>query len=270
MAMQPLQFLAAPFRHTFRYRAVLGKTALAEIRGLYANSVFGIAWIVLGPLVLLALYTVIYVAVFRIRPASLSTEAYLVYVFGGLVPTIAFSAALSSGATALSANRAVLLNTVFPSELIPLRAVLVHSAGLPAGLVIIMTAATLLIGPSWAFAWVFVAIVLQLMFVTGVVWVMALVTLAFRDVQQLLSYVTLALLLVTPIAYTPDMIPSQLKILMYANPVYYFVAMYQYSLVYGTTPPWQVVLAGVVLAAVSFTGGFAIYQKLKTAFYDYV
>ena len=268
--MQPLQFLAAPFRHTLRYKSVLGKTALAEIRGLYANSVFGIAWIVLGPLVLLALYTVVYVAVFRIRPASLSTEAYLVYVFAGLVPTIAFSAALSGGATALSANRAVLLNTVFPSELIPLRAVLVHSTALPAGLVIITIAAALLIGPSWAFAWVLLAIVLQLMFVAGVVWVLALLTLAFRDVQQLLSYVTLALLLVTPIAYTPDMIPSQLKILMYVNPVYYFVAMYQYPLVYGTSAPWQLVLAGMGIAVVTFSLGFAVYQKLKTAFYDYV
>jgi lipopolysaccharide transport system permease protein len=113
------------------------------------------------------------------------------------------------------------------------------------------------------------AVLLQLMFVTGLVWILSLVTLAFRDVQQLLQYVTIVLLIVTPIAYTPDMIPAQLKLLMYLNPVYYFVALYQYPLVFGTLPPWPFVAAALAVACVSFCAGFAVYQKVKTVFYDY-
>jgi lipopolysaccharide transport system permease protein len=267
--MAPVEFIAAPFRRLIRYREILAKTTLAEIRGLYANSVLGLAWAVLGPVLLLVLYSIIYVAVFRIQPASLSVAAYLIYVFAGLIPTISFSTALSAGTVSVSANRAVLLNTVFPSELLPLRAVMANSAILPVGILAIMVAAAVLVGPSWSFLWVLLALLLQLMFVTGLVWVLSLVMLAFRDVQQLLQYVTIVLLIVTPIAYTPDMIPAQLRVLMYLNPVYYFVALYQYPLVFGTLPPWQFVVAALATACISFCAGFAIYQKVKTVFYDY-
>jgi homopolymeric O-antigen transport system permease protein len=268
--MAPVEFVAAPFQRLIRYREILAKTTFVEIRGLYANSVLGMAWAVLGPVLLLGLYSIIYVAVFRIQPGSLSVSAYLIYVFAGLVPTISFSTGLSAGTMSVSANRAVLLNTVFPSELLPLRAVLTHSAILPVGILVIAVAAAALIGPRWSFVWLPLAVLLQLMFVTGLVWVLSLLTLAFRDVQQLLQYVTVVLLIVTPIAYTPDMVPAQLKALMYLNPVYYFVALYQYPLVYGTLPPWHFVVAAIATACVSFCGGFALYQKVKTVFYDYV
>ena len=267
--MGAVEFVIAPFDRLIRYREILAKTTLAEIRGSYVNSVLGLAWVVLGPVVLLVLYSVIYVAVFQIRPASLSVPAYLLYVFAGLIPTISFSTSLNAGTTSVTANRAVLLNTVFPSELLPLRAVVVNSVILPTGMLVIMIAAALLVGPAWSFLWVPLALVLQLMFVTGLVWVLSLLILAFRDVQQLLQYVTVVLLIVTPIAYTPDMIPPKLKLLLYLNPLFYFVALYQYSLVYGVSPPWTLVMAACLAAGISFCAGFAIYQKVKTAFYDY-
>jgi ABC-type polysaccharide/polyol phosphate export permease len=65
------------------------------------------------------------------------------------------------------------------------------------------------------------------------------------------------------------MIPAQLKLLMYLNPLYYFIALYQYSLVYGGPPPWSFLVAACLAAGMSFCAGFAIYQKVKTAFYDY-
>jgi lipopolysaccharide transport system permease protein len=264
-----MEFMLAPFRRLISYRAVVAKTTLSEIRGVYANSVLGLAWTVVGPVLLLVLYSVVFVSIFRIRPASLSVESYLVYVFAGLIPTMAFSMALSSGAMSLSTNRAVLLNTVFPSELIPLRAVLVASVGLPIGILVVMAAAALRIGANWSFVFVPVAVVLQLMFVMGLAWVLALATLAFRDLQQILQYMTLVLLMVTPIGFTPDMMPEQLRLLMYLNPLYYFVSTYQHILVYGTLPSWTTLAVMSAVGGVSFCAGFAIYQKVKMAFYDY-
>src|SRR5262249_16343873 len=147
--------------------------------------------------------------------------------------------------------------------------VMANSVILPIGIAVIAVTAAALIEPNWSFLWLPFAVLLQLMFVTGLVWILALVTLAFRDVQQLLQYVTIVLLIVTPIAYPPDMIPAQLRLLMYLNPVYYFVALYQYPLVFGTLPPWPLVAAAVAAACISFCAGFAIYQKVKTVFYDY-
>ena len=57
---------------------------------------------------------------------------------------------------------------------------------------------------------------------TGVCWVLSLVNLIFKDIQQVLTYVTIMLLVASPIAYTPDMLPPQLRLLIYINPLALF------------------------------------------------
>ena len=261
---------ASPLQLIARYRSILLRTTAVEIRSLYADSALGLAWVLIGPLLLLSLYSVVYIMIFRIQPPGLSGGEYALYVFSGLVPTISFSSALSKGAGALADNRQVLLNTVFPAELLPLRAVLVQSVPMPVALAMVAVAVAVVkggLGPAALL--VPVVIVLQVMFVTGIVWVLSLLTLALRDIQQLLQYVMLILLIITPIAYTPDMIPAQLKLLMYANPLYYYVAAFQQMLVFGALPAPGILAACAGLAFASFWLGFFLFQRVKLTFYDY-
>lgn len=259
-----------PFKLLARYHAVLLRTAAIEVRALYAGSALGALWVVLGPLLLLGLYALVYVMIFRIQPATLSSGEYVLYVFAGLVPTIGFATALAAGANSLVQNKQILLNSVFPAELLPLRAVLVQSVPLPVGLALV-AAGVLAVKGSLAPAALIVpvVIVLQVMFVAGLVWVLSLLTLALRDIQQLLQYVALILLIITPIAYTPDMIPASMRLLMYGNPLYYFTAAFQTPLVYGTLPPLPILAGCVALALLSFLAGFWLFRRVKMSFYDY-
>jgi len=259
-----------PFRLLARYYPVLLRTAAIEVRALYAGSALGALWVVLGPLLLLSLYAVVYVMIFRIQPATLSTGEYVLYVFAGLVPTVAFATALTAGANSLVQNKHILLNTVFPAELLPLRAVLVQSVPLPVGLALVAAAVLVVKGPLAPAALIVpLLVVLQIMFVAGIVWVLSLLTLALRDIQQLLQYVALILLIVTPIAYTPDMIPAPLRLLMYGNPLYYFTAGFQAALVYGVLPPLPILAGSVALGLASFVAGFWLFGRAKMSFYDY-
>jgi lipopolysaccharide transport system permease protein len=266
----PSRQISGPFHLLAKYHAVLLRTAAIEIRALYAGSALGALWVVLGPLLLLSLYAVVYVMIFRIQPATLSPGEYVLYVFAGLVPTIAFAMALAAGSNSLVQNKQVLLNTVFPAELLPLRAVLVQSVPLPVGLALVALAVLAVKGSLSAAALIVpLLVVLQIMFVAGIVWVLALLTLALRDIQQLLQYVALILLIVTPIAYTPDMIPASLRLLMHGNPLYYFTAAFQASLVYGVLPPLPILAGCMTLALVSFLAGYWLFRRVKMSFYDY-
>jgi lipopolysaccharide transport system permease protein len=268
--MPPAVAGANPLLLLARYRELLLRTTLIEIRSQYAGSALGMLWVFLGPLLLLTLYSLVYVMIFNVRPVAMSTGEYILYVFTGLIPTIAFASALTSGANALALNKQVLLNTVFPAEILPLRAVLVQSVPLPVGLAIVAVAALIVKGALAPVALLVpVFIVLQLMFVTGLVWILALLTLALRDVQQLLQYAALVLLIITPIAYTPDMIPPRLKLLMFANPLYYFTAAFQSTLVYGELPPGWVLAGATLLGIGSLFAGYWVFQRVKLAFYDY-
>ncbi len=67
-------------------RELLYRTTASEIRRRYAGSVMGIAWLLLGPFLLMVLYATIYGVVFRLKPPEMSSNTYVVYILVGLVP----------------------------------------------------------------------------------------------------------------------------------------------------------------------------------------
>jgi lipopolysaccharide transport system permease protein len=107
------------------------------------------------------------------------------------------------------------------------------------------------------------------MFVTGIVWVLALASLVFRDIQQSLTFVTMALMVVTPIAYTVDMVPRAVRAVVYVNPLSYFVFGFHHLIVFGRAPSVVMVGIMVALALLSYVVGFCIFQRAKKVFFDY-
>ena len=259
----------APVRLIWSRRDLLLSTVQVALRQRYAGATLGMAWVILGPFLLLALYSAIYLIVFRVRPANMDPEIYVLYIFTGLVPFMSFSQGLVQGTAALSADRDILLNTVFPAELVPLREVAVSVATLGVGLAIIAVLAIILgrFSPVWLLVPLVVA--LLLMFLTGIVWVLSLANLVLKDIQQILTYVTLVLMVASPIAYTPDMLPASLKVLIYFNPLAYFIICMQSIIVLGTLPAWPIWVGMVVMSLGSFFAGAWIFNRAKTALFDY-
>jgi lipopolysaccharide transport system permease protein len=258
-----------PFATIAAYRALLLQTTVTEIRQRYAGSTMGLLWVALAPGILLALYACTFTFIFKVRPEGIGTVAYLLQLFSGLLPLLGFSEGLISGAGALVANRAVLLNTVYPAELVCLRAVLSSHVVAGFGFIFVMAAALLLGRVGWALMLVPLVFALQLMFVCGLAWPLALASLVLRDVQQLLTFVCTALMIASPIAYTPEAAPGPLQLLVYINPLSYFILTFQELIVYGRLPPAAIVLAVLVLSFGPYVIGFRLFQRAKHAFWDY-
>jgi lipopolysaccharide transport system permease protein len=258
-----------PFQLHWRYREVLWNTTVGELRQRYARSVMGVFWLGISPLLLMAFYAFVYLVVFRVRPTAMSENEYVLYVLAGLLPFLGLSEALASGAASLSSNKAILLNTVFPSELIPVRAVLVSQATTAIGLALTVLVALVMGNLSWTVLLVPLVWLLQVMFVAGIVWALAMATLILRDIQQSLNVATMLLMIVTPIAYTVDMVPPTLRAVVYLNPLSYFVFGFHDVVVFGRAP--GVVTLGImtVLGLSSFCLGFGVFRRAKKMLIDY-
>lgn len=229
----------------------------------------GLAWYVLAPVLLMGLYALIYLAVFQVRPVSMTGAEYVLYVFAGLIPFLGFTESLNTGSSSLSLNKAVLLNTVFPAELAPLRAVLVSQGAAAVGLALTTVIAAALGKFSfWLVLLPLIWLALAL-FVSGLVWILALASLVVRDIQQILTFVSMALLIVSPIAYTPDMVPRAIALVVYANPLSYFVTAFQDIIVFARAPAPHIVGTALLLGVLSFSVGFWVFQRAKRVFFDY-
>jgi lipopolysaccharide transport system permease protein len=264
-----MKFFTEPCEKIFRYRAVLFAATANELRQRYAGSVGGLLWMLVGPLLLMSLYAVIYLFIFRIAPGGLTSGEYLLYIFSGLIPFLGFIDALNLGANSLAANRALLLNTVFPAELLPVRSVLASQGPAAVGLCMTIVFA-LLLGHASATLFAVPIVWLGLvMFVCGVVWVLSLASLILRDVQQVLGLAAMVLMIISPIAYTLDMVPRLLLPLVYANPLSYFVIALHDLVLYERLPPPEITGAAAAIALLGFGIGYAVFARAKRALLDY-
>ena len=76
------------------------------------------------------------------------------------------------------------------------------------------------------------------------------------------------LMMVSPIAYTPEMIPEGLRGLLKANPLYYFITAYQDCLIYNRFPTQQVFPILIIFSLFTFRLGFWFFEKMKQLFDD--
>ncbi len=251
-------------------RARLADAVIQELRQRYAGSVLGLAWAVLYPLLLLGFYTTVYAFIFRVRPATMNEMSYVVLVLSGLVPLLAFIESMNASAGSLSANRHILLNTVFPAELIPLRTVIATQMPSLSGLAMTLLAATAMGRTSFASLLVIPVLwLLLVMFVAGIAWILSLVTLVLRDIQQALGIVGMTLMVLSPAAYTPEMVPHALKAVIYLNPLSYFVLSFQSVICYGKFPEiWHLAMVAI-LGIGTYVGGFFFFQRAKFVFFDH-
>lgn len=267
--MKVLKWLIDPFALISKHYNLLKGATLTEINQRYAGSIVGLSWVILYPIVLFFIYSVIYLVIFRIKPTDMSTNSYLVYIMSGLLPFIGFSESLSSGTTSLSNKKNLLLNTVYPSEFIPLQAVLSSNITLFVGFFLLIIANLILLHTlSWTIILIPYVILLQLMFTSGIAWILSILNLLVKDIQQSLSFITMILMIISPIAYTPAMVPNTLKFIIYLNPFSYYVWSYQDLFVRGIVS--HNIFIATLISIVIFMCGNHFYNKTKKVFYEFV
>lgn len=249
-------------------RRLFFRSVINELRSMYAGTLLGLVWIVFGPVLMLIIYTVIYAVIFQVRVPNFTIQEYILNVFSGLVPFLAFAQGLSAGTGSLKSGRSLFFNMNYPTELIAPKYVFVAYVMLPVGMLMTLAGDAIVSELSWWWLGVPVIMLLQLMFSVGVAYYLSLISLVIRDIQFMIQYLMMALLVITPIAYTPDMISGKLATLLYVNPLFYYVYSYQHLILLNSPPPMDVLVTALVISVVTFVTGFLFFQRARGALSD--
>lgn len=259
-----------PFFLLYHFRKILYHTTLADIKGRFIGSILGPVWLILYPLLFLGAYALVYLYIFQIRLPDMSAAEYVAVIFCGLVPFLAFAEALGLGVFSVVSNSHLVKNTLFPIELIPVKASLIPQTSQLMGMVLLLLGVSVL-GKITPFVLIGLAIwVFQILFTIGIVWIISSLAVFVRDLNQIVSVGTLILMLVSPIAYTIDMVPEGLVTILQFNPLYYLIIPYQDAFVFGKMPDILLLSIFISLSLITFIGGYALFIRLKGVFADNV
>lgn len=240
-----------------------------EFQKKYSGSFLGILWYPLYSALLLGVYCFVYMVVFSMRLENFGSYAFVLFVFAGLIPYLGFSDAIGTSVSSVKGNIALVKNTVFPVELIPVKHLLVSMVGLSIslGVLLVMLLPSGLAG--WNLLYLPVPILLLFLFTLAVVWVVSAVAVFVPDVTHTVNVVLLLLLFVSPIAFRMEQVPENAVAIMYANPLTYLVESFRFALLgMRSTPLWLDAAFGAFsIVCVCLAGTF--FRKIMPAFSDY-
>lgn len=257
-----------PLKILFNHRKVLASTTVIDIRAKFAGSLLGTFWLLLYPLLLLTAYSFVYIFIFQVRFGTMNAPTYVLLIFAGLIPFLGFTEGLAASIVSVTTNSALLKNTMYPIDIIPAKAVFTSQCTQVVGMVILTVAITFLGNMTWYALLAIPIWIFQIMFGIGLGWIVSCLNVYIKDLQNVVNLITIFLMMVSPIAYTVDMIPEGLRPFLAWNPLYYFITAYQDCLVVGCFPRGNVVLILAIFSVVIFTVGYWFFSKMKLVFAD--
>lgn len=264
--------LLRPFRVLLARREAIRFFVARDIRARYVNSVLGIWWAVIQPLVLLTLYTFIFSRVMNARFGEGANNGdYALYLFCGLLPWLAFSDGVTRSASVLLEQTPLIKKVVFPSEILPVHVVLSALVVEFIGLLVLL-GGTLLFGrpPSWTMIVLPVVVLLQFMFTAGVAWMLATLTVFVPDVRPAVNLGLTLWMFLTPIVYPATMVPERFRWLLSLNPMSYVVEAYRNAVLDHQLPAFGQLAVFAVFAATAFVCGHWVFNRSKQAFADFL
>jgi lipopolysaccharide transport system permease protein len=165
------------------------------------------------------------------------------------------------------ANSQILKNTLFPIDLMPVRDVFISQAVQVVGFSVMLAISffmhrlgfcAFMIVPIWF---------LQIIFTIGVIWILSSMNVFLRDLGYAVSIFVLILMMLSPIAYTEEMIPPNLRLFLKFNPLYYLIMIYQKLILFNVIDT-QKILVFAILSVSVFLLGYHVFSRLKTLFAD--
>ena len=250
------------FKSLYQYRELLKTSISKDIRGKYKNSVLGIIWSFLNPLLQIAVYAIVFPLIMKS-----SLPNYTVFLCCGLIPWNFFSAAISRTSFTMIENGNIIKKVYFPREILPISVTTSEAINFVISTIIIL-AFVLGYGMGISKFIIFYPIVLlvQYLLLTGISFIVSSVTVYFRDLQHFISIALQLLFYATPIVYAPDSIPVDFQWILQYNPMTYIINCYRDIFYYQQMPEFSSLAMVFVGSIVLCIVGYLIFNKLQKRF----
>lgn len=250
------------FKGLYEYRELLKTSIKKDIRGRYKNSILGVFWSFLNPLLQLAVYAIVFPLIMKSDIPN-----YTVFVCCGLIPWTFFSTAISRTSFVMVENGNIIKKVFFPREILPISIVTSELVNFFISTIIILAFVIAYgMGFSWYIVFYPVILIVQYVLLIGISLLVSSLTVYFRDLQHFIGILLQLLFYATPIVYGMDIIPVSFQWILKLNPMSYIIDGYRSIFYYQRMP--DLVGLGIVFAIsiVLCIVGYFIFNKLQKRF----
>ena len=261
-------WVALNLRELWQFRDLLGSLASRDLKLRYKQTVLGVLWVILQPLMAAGVFSFVFGNVAKLPSGGIP---YLVFSFAGLLGWNFFSAILTKTSACLVGNAHLISKVFFPRLILPLSTVgstLVDFAVSAGMMVVLLTVYRITPSPALLLfpLWLFVLLIIAL----GVGLCTAALAVSYRDINYIVPVFLQILLYASPIAYSVSAVPERLRWVYSLNPLTPPLEAMRSSLVGTVFPSLQSLLISSALAILLLLAGLYSFKQMEKKFADVI
>jgi lipopolysaccharide transport system permease protein len=260
-------------RWVWSYRYFLQMFVYQRIKAQYAGSILGVLWSLLNPLLMTAVFTVM----FTLVTPSHNIPSYPIFLLAGLLPWNFFANATSMATVSIVGESDLIKKVRFPIELLPIASTLSALPNFLGGLLVFAVLALFMgIRPTGWTLLLPILMTLEILFAIGLGFVLATANVFYRDIQAILQVALQAWFFLTPVWYSMDFFPEWISLFGYQvdiqrwlrilNPMASLIAAYRDILYWARpTDPLFLLRTGLTIVLILLIG-YLLLLKYCTRF----
>lgn len=251
-------FLTRSLRELVIYRYAVYNFVSTNLSTRYRRSAIGFLWSLLNPLFTMIILSFVFSGFFENSLANFS-----IYIFSGLLPwTMIMNSILNGTLSMVSAER-YLKKVYVPKIIFPIVVVSGEVVNFLLSLISLFVVAMFLGAKiSWALLSLPIALLLTALFLLGLVMIVSIINVYFRDMTHIIQVVFTGLLYLTPILYSIDFVSNtMLYRVIKLNPFAYFIDLFHSIIYYAQFPDWNAWLICLLLTLISLVVGLFVFSS---------
>jgi lipopolysaccharide transport system permease protein len=258
------------WRDLWHYRELFYFLAWRDILVRYKQTVIGIAWAVIQPLMM----TFVYVIIFQYF-AKMHSEGgapYAVMVLAALLPWQFFSRALSESSNSLITNANLVSKIYFPRLIVPAASIITALIDfLICALLLALVMVWYHFFPGWRAATLPLLLLLAIGAAMGTGLWFAALNVSYRDFRYIVPFALMIGGYISPVAYSSANVPEKWRMLYSLNPLVGIIDGFRWAVIGGDTKIFLPgLLVAIVLVVVMLVTGIAYFRATERRFADVI
>ena len=258
---------AINLRDLWVYRELLYLLAWRDVKVRYKQTLFGVAWVILQPLITTLIFTIFLGKLAQIPSDNIP---YPLFAYTGLLAWTFFSGAVTNTGGSLVSNANLITKVYFPRVIIPGAAIGARLVDLAIGFVI-MAGMMLYYGlvPTWHLLLLPLPVALLIVLSMAIGMWMSALNVKYRDIGAILPTVIQLWMYVSPVVYPLSLVPARWRWLYMLNPLTGIIKAFRSS-VLGQALDWQSLAASAAVTFVLLAYSALVFRRMEKQFADIV
>ena len=261
----PRRFAFPKMSELWDGREVLYRFGARDVTLRYRQTLLGVVWVILQPLLIAATFTLVFNKVAKL---SSGNTPFILFAFAGLLAWNLFNGIITRAQSSLVSNRDLVSKVFFPRMLVPLATAYSNLIDLFVAIAFMFVLMGIYgVAPGIALVLAPVWILLVLLLACGVGVVSAALTVRYRDVNYFIPFFLQFLLYASPVAYP---VPNHYRWFYDSNPLTWLLNEFRWSFLNTAAPPLWQILGSIAVAVFAFVVGTVAFEQMERGFADVI